>query len=198
METTKGVIGYYRPPSRVKVYNPNVPAIKAWLDLHFPVDLSVTATPREIEREIHAYNKSFHNVTERSIAQQLREEGRLGTFEAVEGLGLPESFGELVNFFTHPGLPYISATEPSGITIPTKKIAGQTVPAKVTEQSASKKGSEEGEKALNAWLAGVVALIKAYGLRLAEVLGGAALILFGLAVLAKGGQAPNLPKAIPV
>lgn len=45
---------------------------------------------------------------------------------------------------------------------------------------------------------GLDALVKAYGLRLAEVLGGAALILFGLAVLAKGGQAPNLPRAVPV
>jgi hypothetical protein len=41
-------------------------------------------------------------------------------------------------------------------------------------------------------------LIKSYGIRLLEIIAGGILILFGLVTLARGGQPPNMPKAVPV
>lgn len=57
---------------------------------------------------------------------------------------------------------------------------------------------EEAEHLPSGILGELESLVNAYGLRLGEILAGAVLILFGLATLAKGGQTPDLPKAVPV
>ena len=43
---------------------------------------------------------------------------------------------------------------------------------------------------------GVAELLKAYGVRVIEVIAGAGLIYFGLGTLARGGQPPTLPRPI--
>lgn len=83
--------------------------------------------------------------------------------ETTHGVGTPAKGGGGVNIGTTPG----SATE-------AEHVAENPLGALGTI------GKE------------IVKLIKLYGLRLGEVLAGAALILFGLATLARGGRAPDV------
>jgi hypothetical protein len=68
-------------------------------------------------------------------------------------------------------------------------------------QAVEQKGVEGAEKAPgaigNPILEALTALVGTYGLRLGEVLAGAALVLFGLVTLANGGKAPK-PGVVPV
>jgi hypothetical protein len=84
--------------------------------------------------------------------------------ETTHGTGTPQKGGGDLHIGTTPG----SATEAEGAAEHPLGVLGSI-------------GKE------------IVKLINLYGLRLGEILAGAALILFGLATLAKGGQAPSLP-----
>lgn len=167
-------------------YNPSNKETLAFLDKHTPVLFS-KVSPKKAEEIVHQYNSSFHTVKERNIFTQLVEEGRQRP-EAITSDGLPESVGELVDFITHFGS---STTLPTGIKVSSvKNSKGETVPTGSTEQSESEKGKEEGGELLST----LSKFITGYGIRILEVIGGGALILFGLWVVAKR----ELPKAVPV
>lgn len=177
-------------------YNALDPGTEKYLNEHFPKHYNGT-THTEASHIIHEYNSSFNSVPEREAARQLIEEGRL-ILEGAENAGLPENFGEYIDLLTHP----LSAANPGGVHVPLSKgKAGE--PAKGTpksahETSAGEKGEEEAEKAIPNWVGGFTELIKAYALRLIEILFGGALLMFGLVTLARGGRAPSLPPVVPV
>lgn len=175
-------------PTVVKAYDPTLPGATRWLDQHFPKHF--TPKPHKLaSEEIHSQNKFFHSVKEREIAQQLLEEGRL-ELEAIEPGGLPggsvleggslgASFFELVNAITHPTLGGLTlgglfgSSQPQVQKIGTARVGGQNLPASHSEGSGAQHGEEETPKLLGGlpWL------------QIAELVGGAALVMFGLVQL---------------
>lgn len=194
--------GVYAPTAYVKVFNPDAPGAQRWLNTHFPQRF----TPKShtaASAEIHSQNKFFQSVKERELAQQLVEEGRL-ELEAIEPGGLPggslfeggsvgASFSELFNAITHPTLGGLTlgglfgSSQPQVQKIGTAKVGGQTLPSSHHEGSGAEHGEEEGQRVLNA-LGGLP------WLQIAELVGGAALVMFGLVQL---GQKAGLSVPSP-
>jgi hypothetical protein len=78
--------------------------------------------------------------------------------------------------------------------------AGSTAAGLVAGHKGEEVGEELGNKAKSALVEPIAKalgeLVKGYGLRLGEILAGAALILFGLATVAKGGTPPKVPRPL--
>lgn len=178
-----------------KAFNATNPETLRYLNQHFPKYYNGT-THTEASKIVHEYNSSFNTVPEREAARQLIEEGRL-VLEQVENAGLPENFGEYIDLLTHP----FSAANPGGVKVPLSKgkpgEPAKGVPTSHHETSAGEKGEEEAKKAIPNWVGGFTELLKAYALRLLEIVAGGLLVGFGLVTIVRG-RPPSIPRPVPV
>jgi hypothetical protein len=76
--------------------------------------------------------------------------------------------------------------------------AGGGAAGKVAGAASSAAGTLTKDVLAGGLAVGLAELGKAYGVRILEVAGGGALLMFGLATLARGGKPPDLPKVVPV
>lgn len=166
-----------------RAYNMKDPQVRAYIDKHFPAlfaDKRGQGTPPALAAKItHEYNSYFHTKHERFAFRQLMEEGRIVP-EQIESEGMPESFGELVQFLAHEG------AMPGGMSLPISKGKKGEPPAGTPKTYKEESAPERGTAEANNLLSAIKDWIEVYGIRALEVIGGALLILFGLYQIGRG------------
>jgi len=128
---------------------------------------------------------------------EAQEQGLLDEFiTPITALLGASGFGAAGPAFTgHPEQFTVHGPLPASTTLKTNAKTGR---AEAVQHASGVESVEKAVPEIPSLIGEIGTLIKTYGIRLLEILAGGALVLFGLVTLARGGQAPPVPKAIPV